>query len=215
MGLDLLIPRFPLRQLPAMLAIAVIGAVLASLYGILHDQLTFTISPEYFTRLKFQQFAWANIGGPPRVFVAEIGLLASWWVGLIGGWFLARAGAAQLPPPTRWPLVTRSFALVALFTLTAGLIGWLWGAAVADNSSLTAWQIARQSLGVRNLPRFVTVAYIHNATYLGAALGIFFAILYIRRARRLFLLAATRQPNTAQGTALGTRQTSNMSALKG
>ena len=78
MGLDLLIPRFPLRRLPAMLAIAALGAVLASLYGILHDQLTCTISPEYFTRLKFQQFAWANIGRPPRVFVAEIGLLASW-----------------------------------------------------------------------------------------------------------------------------------------
>ena len=99
---------------------------------------------------------------------------------------------------------------MALFTLTAGLIGWLWGAAVADNSSLTAWQIARHSLGVRDLPRFVTVAYIHYGTYSGAALGIFFAILYIRHARRLFLLAATRQPNTAQGTALGTRHASNI-----
>jgi len=185
MGLDLLIPRFPLRQLPAILAIAALGALLASLYGILHDQLTYTISPEYFTRLKFQQFAWANLGLPPRMFVGEIGFLASWWVGLIGGWLVARAGAAQLPFAIRWTLVARSFALVAIITLTAGLIGWLWGSAVVSSSSLSAWQIARQSLGVRDLPSFVTVAYIHNATYLGAALGILIAIFYIRRVRRL------------------------------
>jgi len=184
MGLDLLVPRFPLRSLPAMLAGAALGALLASVYGILHDQLTYALSPEYFTRLKFQQFAWADFGWPRRVFVAEIGLLASWWVGLIGGWFLGRAGAADLSPAKRWPLIARAFALIALLTLTAGLIGWLWGAAVASTSSLSTWQIARQSLGVRDLPSFVTVAYIHNGTYLGAALGIVIAILYIRHKSR-------------------------------
>jgi hypothetical protein len=184
MGLDLLIPRFPPRQFPAMLAIAALGALAASLYGILHDQLTYTLAPEYFTHLKFQQFAWAELGWPRRAFVAEIGCLASWWVGLIGGWLVARAGAAELAPPLRWRVVARSFALVGLVTLTAGLAGWLGGTFVAHNSSLSNWQIARQSLGVRDLPAFVTVAYIHNATYLGAALGILIAILYIRCYRR-------------------------------
>jgi len=194
MRLDLLVPRFPLRNLPAMLAISALGALLASLYGILHDQLTYTISPEYFTKLKFQQFAWADFGWPRRVFVAEIGMLASWWVGSIGGWLVARASAAELPPRARWPLVARSFAIVAVVTLTAGLIGWLYGAAVANSSSLSAWQIARQSLGVRDLPHFVIVAHIHNATYLCATLGILIAILYIRRVRRRESFAESDSP---------------------
>ena len=183
MRLDLLVPRFPLRSLPPMLAIAALGALFASLYGILHDQLTYTLSPEYFTKLKFQQFAWADFGWPRRIFVAEIGLLASWWVGLIGGWFLARAGAADLPPHIRRPYVARSFALVALVTLTAGMIGWLYGTVAASSTSLSAWQIACHSLGVRDLPHFVIVAHIHNATYLGAALGILIAIFYIHHVR--------------------------------
>src|SRR5688572_3098175 len=103
-----LIPWFPLRQLPAMLAIAAAGAIVAGAYGVVHDQITYTISPEYFTNLKFEQFAWADLGWPRRVYVGQIGLLASWWVGLIGGWFFGRAGAAELPPHIRWPLVARS-----------------------------------------------------------------------------------------------------------
>jgi len=198
MGLDLLIPRFPLRHLPAMLAIAALGALLAGLYGILHDQLTYTLSPEYFTKLKFRQFAWADLGLPRRVFVAEIGLLASWWVGLIGGWLLARAGAAQLPPHIRWPLVARSFALVALITLTAGPIGWLCGTAVAGSTSLAGWQVAQESLGLADLPSFVVVAHIHNATYLGAALGILVAICNIRRSLRAGDAIRRRLPDMAQ-----------------
>jgi hypothetical protein len=182
MWLDLLIPRFPVRQLPAMLAVALVGALAAGLYGIVHDQLTYTLSPEYFTRLKFQQFAWADLGLPRRVFVGQIGLLASWWVGLIGGWFLGRAGAAELPMVVRRLLVIRGFAIVAVVTLIAGVIGWLYGALAIDNSDLSDWQIARASLGVRDLRSFVVVASIHNATYLGAASGIVLAILYVRRA---------------------------------
>jgi hypothetical protein len=31
------------------------------------------------TRFKFQQFAWADLGGPPRGFAALIGFLATQW----------------------------------------------------------------------------------------------------------------------------------------
>jgi hypothetical protein len=181
MWLDVLVPRFPLRQFPAMLAIASVGALIASAFGIVHDQLTYTLSPEYFTRLKFQQFAWANTGWPPRVFVGQIGLLASWWVGLIGGWLVARSGAVALPPFDRWQRVARALAIVALVTAGAGLVGWIGGSIVAGNTDLAAWQIARQALGVRDLPSFVTVAYIHNATYIGAALGTLAALIDLRR----------------------------------
>ena len=93
--LKYLIPRIALRDLPPMLAAGLVGAVIAGVYGTLHDQFTFTISPEYFTKLKFDQFRWANLGLPERVFVAEIGFLATWWVG-----FFCAAGsspAAILP----------------------------------------------------------------------------------------------------------------------
>ena len=70
--LKYLIPRIALRDLPPMLGAALVGAIIAGVYGMLHDQITFSISPEYFTKLKFEQFRWANLGLSDRIFAAEL-----------------------------------------------------------------------------------------------------------------------------------------------
>ena len=46
--MNIFYPVIPHRRLPAMLGIAALGAVLAGCYGALHDQISYTISPEYF-----------------------------------------------------------------------------------------------------------------------------------------------------------------------
>src|SRR5512137_2235558 len=88
--LKYLVPRIALTDLPSMFAVALIGALVAGGYGVLHDQVTYSIAPEYFTNLKFKQFHFANLGLGDRVFVSAVGFLATWWVGLIAAWFLAR-----------------------------------------------------------------------------------------------------------------------------
>ena len=110
--MDILFPGIPLSRWPAMLGIAFLGAGIAGLYGIVHDQVTYSISQEYFTRLKFTQFRWANMGLPVRVFVAEIGFLATWWVGLIAGWVLARISAQAVEPRVMLRLSVRGFVIV-------------------------------------------------------------------------------------------------------
>ncbi len=175
----LLVPRLPLRQVPTMLGIAALGAVAAAIYGALNDQITYTIAPGYFTRLKFEQFAWADFGLPRRVFVAQIGVLASWGVGLLGGWFVTRAAVNSETIGIHWPRVARAFAIVAVVTLASGLIGWMLGRIVVATTDLAPWQVYRNSLRLRDLPSFVVVAYIHNTTYLGAAIGIIAAVLHV------------------------------------
>ena len=81
--LRFLIPRIALRDLPPMFAAGFVGALVAGVYGILHDKDTFSNSPEYFTRFKFEQFRWVDLGLPEWVFVAEMSFLATWW----GGFF--------------------------------------------------------------------------------------------------------------------------------
>jgi hypothetical protein len=49
-------PKFRPSLLLPMLGYAVMGALIAGLYGVVHDQITYSMSPEYFTRLKFFQF---------------------------------------------------------------------------------------------------------------------------------------------------------------
>jgi len=54
-------PKIRFAWLPAMLGYAALGSLPAGFYGIVHDQVTYSISHEYFTRLEFQQFQYANL----------------------------------------------------------------------------------------------------------------------------------------------------------
>jgi hypothetical protein len=53
----------------------------AVVYGVVHDQITATISPEYF-------LVWKGLAGDPRPLRLAVTLVAvrsSWWVGLLAG----------------------------------------------------------------------------------------------------------------------------------
>ncbi|HZZ29299.1 MAG TPA: hypothetical protein VFE46_14975 [Pirellulales bacterium] len=165
-----------------MLGIAALGAVLAGCYGILHDQVSYTISPEYFTKLKFHQFWYANFGWPQRIYASEVGFLASWWVGLIGGWILARLGLDRVPQQRA--CIKRAFAMVFAIAVVVGAIGLALGSYVAHHTDLNGWKDWRDNLDLQDLPAFVTVAYLHWASYLGALLGIATAGVYVRRVIR-------------------------------
>jgi hypothetical protein len=178
----LLVPRFPAKRIPAMLRIAALGALVAGMYGALHDQVSYAISPEYFTKMKFRQFAWADAGWPPRASASVIGFLGTWWVGLFAGWFLARAGLAEIPRPARRKCVLRSFGIVFVTALLAGVVGALIGLAVAHSDGLGNWRDAEKVLNLEDTRAFVVVAYLHGAGYLGALAGAALAIWYVRKA---------------------------------
>jgi hypothetical protein len=154
--------------------------VVAGAYGVLHDQMSWSISPEYFTKLKFTQFAWADVGLSPRAYASEVGFLASWWVGMIAGWVLCRVGFGDSPSRRE---VVRAFAIVLGIAAICGVAGGLLGLAAARND-LTEWDGWRLNLGLRDLHAFVVVAWLHWASYLGAATGLVVATLDARRRRR-------------------------------
>jgi hypothetical protein len=180
--MNLLYPKIPLALLPTFFRYAVVGALLAGTYGIIHDQVTYSLSPEYFTRLKFAQFHYADFGLPARVFVAEIGFLATWWVGLVVGWFIARVSVPAFSGPEAFRFCVRGFLIVMVFGFGAAIIGYVLG--LLHGPDYSAWQSMASTLGIRDLPSFVRVAYIHNAGYLGGLFGLVTAISYLRRQKR-------------------------------
>jgi len=177
---SLLYPKLRLDLFAPMLGYAVLGALIAGFYGVLHDQITYSISPEYFTRLKFLQFHYADFGFPARVFVAEIGFLATWWVGLIAGWFLARIAVPALHREQARSGVLWGFGIIFAGSFIAALVGFLLGLRLGPESDLSNWQGFVTSRGVVDLPSFVRVAYIHNASYLGGLIGLVVALLQLR-----------------------------------
>ncbi len=154
-----------------MLGYGVIGALLAGLYGILHDQVTYSISPEYFTRLKFTQFHCADFGLPPRVLVAEVGFLA--------GWFIARITVPDFPRAAAFRCSMRGFLIIFAFALTAAFVGY--GLGLLHGPDYSGWESLASAVGIVDVPSFVRVAYIHNAGYLGGLMGLVAAIIYLRR----------------------------------
>jgi hypothetical protein len=180
--MNLLYPKIPFASLRAMLGYALAGALLAGLYGVVHDQVTYSISPEYFTRLKFAQFHYADFGLPVRVFVAEIGFLATWWVGLIAGWFISRVAVPVCSPPEALRRCSWGFLIVIASGFAATLIGY--GLGLLHGPDYSAWESMASRLGIVDLPGFVRVAYIHNASYLGGLIGLIAAVIYLRKQKR-------------------------------
>lgn len=182
--MHLLYPKLRAAWLPAMLGYALLGALIAGLYGVIHDQLTYSISPEYFTRLKFAQFHYADFGLPPRIFVVEIGFLATWWVGFIAGWFLARVSVPAFPPAEARRHCFRTFACMLACAFAASLMGFGLGLLRGPKADYSAWQGFATTHGVLDLPAFVRVAYIHNASYLGGLIGWIIGLLYVYQVKR-------------------------------
>lgn len=176
-----LYPTFPARHLPAMARVALVGAIVAGGYGAAHDQISYTISPEYFTKLKFRQFGYADFGWAPRAFASTVGFLATWWVGALAGWFLARAGLIELPVNVRWRCAVRAFTIVLIAAPTAGALGAALGIASTRDGDLSGWRHWQQELGVEDLRAFAIVAWLHAGGYLGALAGLIVSLAYVRR----------------------------------
>lgn len=182
--MNILYPKVRLNLLLAILGYSLFGALVAALYGMVHDQITYSISPEYFTRLKFAQFHYADMGLPPRVFVAEIGFLATWWVGFIAGWFLARMAVPVWPPDEARSHVFRGFGIIVASAFAGSLLGFGLGLLRGPNADYSGWQEYVLTHGVADLPSFVRVAYIHNASYLGGLFGLIIAVFDLRRLKQ-------------------------------
>lgn len=165
-----LVPSVPFRMLPRMLGIACLGAGIAGTYGVIHDQITYTLSEEYFTRLKFDQFRYADFGLHPRVHVAEIGFLATWWVGFFSAWFLARIAVPAWPGKQAMKRCMGGILLILVCTFVAAWIGN--GIGLHRPANDEAWQEFCDPLGVVDVPAFVRVAHIHLAGYVGALVGL-------------------------------------------
>ncbi|HMN26482.1 MAG TPA: hypothetical protein PKE38_18390, partial [Ignavibacteriaceae bacterium] len=85
--------KFDVRKILTIFLFGVMATVIAGFYGVINDQITFSISSEYYTKFKFIQFNLVNENNIdkikfPRIFVAIVGFLATWWFGLVLGFIL-------------------------------------------------------------------------------------------------------------------------------
>ena len=163
-----------------MLGFALLGALIAGTYGVIHDHVTFSIGPEYFTHFKFDQFKWANPEMGNRMFVSCIGFLVTWWVGLIVAWFLARRLLPNQPRNVAFRKIWIGFAIVFATGIVFGIGGYLYGVIRGPYGDYSGFSYVFERLGITDHWAFMRVAYIHNAGYLGGLVGFVLACFLIQ-----------------------------------
>lgn len=175
--LNYVVPRIAPRDVIPTFVIALTGGFVGGVYGIIHDQVTFVISPEYFRNLKFVQFHYLDFGLGERVFAGAIGFLAAFSFGFAAAWFLARRFLPRQPRRRALGQIALGFGYVFGGAITASLLGYLYGVWKGPDGDYALWSDALARYHVEDRFAFVRVAYIHNASYLGGVLGVLAALL--------------------------------------
>lgn len=148
------------------------AAVLAAVFGALHDQLSYTVSAEYFTRFKFIQFAfWGVDTMPPRLGAAVVGIIATWWVGLLAGIIVAAAGFRHRHPTAMRRATWRAYRVLASCAVAAGLAGLVLGWLVFGPNEHAPYVDWWRPAGLVSPRRFYAVGMMHNGSYLGGVVG--------------------------------------------
>ena len=172
-----------MRKSAVYLCLLFFAAIVAGVFGVVHDQISITLSEEYFTKFKFIQFGMPWAINHPRIGAAIVGAIATWWMGVLIFLVLGMFGFAF--PTARQMAVNlvKSFLVVLLVAMVTGLAGLGYG-----YHSVTANTVGRYmhwvSVDVADPVQFVRVGFMHNASYLGGLLGLIAGSAYLLIARR-------------------------------
>lgn len=159
-----------------------IAMLAAAVFGALHNQISFTIGASYFYDVKFSQFGIDPVLRN-RIGAAQVGALASWWMGLVMGGPAFLLGAVTQPGRRRYFFAGLSAIWVALAVTAIGTFLGLAIGAIADMNMLIDYLPFVDAFS--DPEGFVRAALMHDATYLGGAAGALAALYVMWRARHL------------------------------
>jgi len=184
-----------MNKLIALILILIITPILGGIYGIVHDQITYTISNEYYTKFKFIQFGlqdWGmgeNVGTPktpevqlwnPRLGASIVGFLATWWVGMIIGIVLGLIGLIHKNGKEMFQITMKASLMTIGIALIAGIIGLIYGKLVLTNDPPN-WFLPENLI---NRTNFIMVGSMHNFSYLGGFVGMMISVIYSIRKKK-------------------------------
>lgn len=142
--------------------------VVAGLYGAIHNQISYTVAPDYFFAFKFHQFDIPD-ELHNRLGAAVVGWYASWWMGLIIGIPVLLTGLVLPDAKTYLKHALLAFVVVACTALSVGLCALAVGYFTISEQSLPRFWYPP---GVINRVAFARAGNMHNFSYLGGGIGI-------------------------------------------
>jgi hypothetical protein len=159
-----------MKKLLIHLALIILGTLIAGVYGMLHDQVSYTVSPEYFTKFKYIQFGMDHLEG--RMGASLIGLLATWWVGFYGAIILGLVGWRFPSAKIMFIETLKSIGLALFLALVIGLLGLLVGFLISPSMVQRNESLGLVPEEVVEVRHFLVVGVMHNFSYLGGLIGL-------------------------------------------
>lgn len=185
-----------LGKFPTFFILVALGAAAASVFGALHNQLSYSVGPSYFEALKFPQFA-IPADMSPRIGAAWVGVQASWWMGAVVGIPAFLFGMATVPSARSYLAAgIGAVGLVLVLTTFAALAG-LVGGIVAEATGVLDGFLSLPEGPVR--ADFLRAGFMHDASYIGGLLGALLAFWPMRRARVIDLARAAQAREPRDG----------------
>lgn len=151
------------------LGLASLGTILSCVYGVLHDQITYTISPEFYHLIRFPKYEIPLEAG--RWGVVRVAIINTWSIGLLVSVVVAFAGLIHSNNPKIIRYTLNAFALAMSVAIFMSLVGYAFGRFNQNQMS----KLADHIIGKEN---FLIVQTIHNFTYIGSLLGMLGAIYF-------------------------------------
>ncbi len=176
-----------MKKFLILILIIVIAPLIGGLYGIIHDQLTYTISEEYYTKFKFIQFGFVDpdtriVIQNPRLYASAVGFLATWWMGIPIGIILGLFGLIHSDYKQMFTVTIKAMLLTVIVAFATGLIGLVYGEIFLASRGVN-WWLPENLIDTRN---FISVGSMHNFSSLGGLTGLIVGIIYsVRQKRKL------------------------------
>ncbi|MBC8054728.1 MAG: hypothetical protein H7Y13_16850 [Sphingobacteriaceae bacterium] len=175
-----------MRKFAILLLTLILSPLIAGVFGIIHDQLTYSISEEYYTKFKFYQFALVGDNGRlyignARIAAIYVGFMATWWVGIIIGLGHGLTGLIQRDHTVMKKVISKAILITLVTTLVVGLIGLAYGKLYLAHTGVS-WPIPENVIDKSN---YIAVGSMHNFSYLGGLIGLIAGMTYQIRVARL------------------------------
>lgn len=172
-----------MKKSVALFILILISPIIAGVYGIIHDQITYTISPEYYTKFKFIQFGFIDFGNEailanPRIYVSMVGFLATWWMGLPIGIILGLVGLIHPDGNTMFKFTLKAILVTVIVAFLTGVLGLAYGEFFLANKPKEYFDNWFLPENLKNYKNFISVGSMHNFSYLGGLAGLIAGIIY-------------------------------------
>ena len=162
-----------------------LAPLIGGIYGVIHDQITYTISEEYYTKFKFYQFGLMDMGNEaifpnPRIQVSIVGFLATWWMGVPIGIILGLVGLIHKNSKHMFIITLKAFLVTMIVAFATGLLGLAYGSFYLAETGVN-WWLPENLLDKKS---FISVGSMHNFSYIGGLTGLVAGIIYSTRQKQ-------------------------------